>query len=539
MNLKVLVAPIFIALAFQSALAAEPAPWWNAKWRFRTTVARPSPADDAAPRPAEVAIDFGELLTDAGARGEFDPASVRVVRDGREIPSVLRTGLNPREQRNEQYVSWIAQPDDRGLSGYDIYFETRERAVPVVGYAVADVPPENLLFNAGFDGPADSLRPEWLASNWRCVDLGRYAHTDGRDSMKVYIDERTDAAAPDEIELWQAVDARGYRGQEMLFQCDLFLAEGQYGLPVQIQLQQFREDGSQILEYAVEPRWLTIELARGQLVQFDERGRFSPDIAELRVRVRVRGRLSDADTGRTITGPERYFTLFMDRFVVRPGERWSWPPPAAGPYVTGGLEDAPLNEGIHFSGIRRVIFCGRSAGSLTTGQYNPDPRSVHWGREQGTVEFWLRPDWDADDGQEHVFFFGSFYVNKHQSRVRKRGADGGNALEFTIVDADNTVHTASGDAPIRADQWHHIAGTWDFARGHLQLFCDGKLIGSEGPSEASWTSSGSRTACGTASPSRPRGSSLRWTTTPAPCFTSSMVSTVCTQATTATCGHTL
>ncbi len=509
MNLKVLVLLTVAPFVLQTASTAESARWWNSKWRFRTSVTPTAPAHDTVPRPAEVAIDFRKLLQEAGAKGEFDPASVRVIQPGAngqagtEAPSACRVGVNPREQRDEHYVSWIARPDQRGLSRYDIYFATRERALPSVSYAVDALPSENLVANPGFEESQNGAPAQWEISVPQCVAAGQYAHTVGDRSLKVFLDKSNEAAAPDIIELTQTVDAARYRGQEMLFQCDLYLAEGRYGLPVSIQLQQFREDGSQILECAVEPRWLTIQLARGQLVQFDERGRFSPEIAKLKVHVRLRCNVSDADTGERLTGPDTYFTLFMDRFVVRPGERWLWPPASPGPYAAGApltvwagrpdpsgpgaLQDAPLNEGIRFTGVRRAIFCGRSAVSLTAGQYNPDPRSVHWGREAGTIEFWLHPSWDADDDLEHVFFFGGFYGNRLQSRLRKCGADGGNALEFTIVDGDNTARTVRGEAPLRADQWHHIVATWDFARAHLQLFCNGKLVANEGPGEKPWT----------------------------------------------------
>ena len=120
----------------------------------------------------------------------------------------------------------------------------------------------------------------------------------------------------------QQIDVRRFAGQEMVFQGDLLAERAAYGAPVGIELEQSRADGSTILEFAVDPRWLTIELAQGQLVQFCERGRFNPDAAMLTVRVRARCRVIDADTGKARPPvQESFFTVWWTA-VRSPGERW-------------------------------------------------------------------------------------------------------------------------------------------------------------------------------------------------------------------------
>ena len=113
-----------------------------------------------------------------------------------------------------------------------------------------------------------------------------------------------------------------------------------------IELEQYRADGSRIPEYAVEPRWLTIELAEGQLVQFSERGRLNPEAVKVNVQLRMRCAVRDADTRRTLTGPESFFTIWLDRVVFRPGERWSWPAESGAGFVEGALAQAPLESRI-------------------------------------------------------------------------------------------------------------------------------------------------------------------------------------------------
>ena len=472
------------------------AAWWNHRWRFRTTVIRSTPYRDGIPRPIEVAIDFPLLLAQAGVGGEFDPDSVRVVdRSGkqgaeREVPFAYRTEFDARAGHRRPYLSWMARPERHRVGTYDIYFDTRERGIGTRRVDADQLPPENLVANAGFEEEQGGLPDGWTVNAPDLVALGRFEHTTGRQSVKIAVDEGTPEGAERTVVLSQTIDVRAYAGQEMVFECDLLAERAKYGAPVSIELQQFRADGSRILEYAVQPRWLSIELAEGQFVSFSERGRFSHGAASVNVNLSVRCIVKDADTWETVAGPESFFTVWLDRIVVRPGERWPWPARSCAGFVSGALEDAPLNRGFEFTGQRRLVFNGASEGTLTRNDFDEKhPESVHWGLEAGTLEFWCRPSWDANDGAEHVFFHGAAYGHRLQSFLRKLGAEGNNELAFTVADAGCTERTVQAPARLCADQWHHIAATWDFSRAHLQLFVDGKCLAAEGPGADAWRSS--------------------------------------------------
>lgn len=481
---------LFAVFCGTAAAANEPA-WWNPDWQFRTTVTRPTPYRDAAQRPVELAVDFPRLLEQAGIAGSCDPASVRVIQrdSGAALPAVLRTELDAARNRQRDYLAWYAagQPGQCGV--YDVYFNTTDRPVPAAAYADDQLPPENLLTNPGFEQADGGLPAAWQVQPAALVRLGRFAHTSGRQSLAVVVDETTPADVPREVTISQQLDVRRFAGQEMVFQCDLLAERAAYGAPVAIQLEQSRADGSPILECAVEPRWLTIELAEGQLVQFCERGRFSREAATLTVRVRVRCRVRDGDTGRTVAGAESWFTVWLDRLVVRPGERWPWPAASHGGFVEGALSDAPLNRGLAVTGPRFLMFNGASEGTLTRGVTDPGPASVHWGLQAGTLEFWCQPTWDADDGDEHVFFEGVAHMHRRQSILRKLDAGGRNQLEFSIADADGAAHAVRGPAALVAGQWHHLAALWDFPRAYLALFVDGQPVATLGPGADAWPSS--------------------------------------------------
>mgnify|MGYP001252837513 CR=1 FL=1 len=466
-----------------AALAAEGSPWWDPAWHFRTTVTRPAPSHDASPRPVEVVIDFPALLAKAGVAGEFDPASLRVVdpRNATPLPfascktsgSTAGTGTR---------LAWMDTPHAGSPGSYDIYFDTTDRRHAAPAFAADRLPPENLLGDPDFEGVAGASGTGWSASPAALARPGTFAHTSGRQSLCIRLDESTPPNVGREVTVTQTVDVRRYAGQEMVFEADLMAERAAYGAPVCIELRQFRADGSRLAECAVEPRWLALELAAGQWVQFQQRGRFSHEAATVTVAVRLRLTVNDADTGQAVTGPESFFTVWLDRLTLRPGERWPWPALTHAGYVEGALPGAPVSRAFEFTGQRRLMFNGASEGTLT-GNDAGRPSSVHWGLERGTLEFWCRPAWSADDGKEHVFFEGIAYMHRPQSRLRKLP---NGELEFCLWDSAGKAHGVAGPATFRAGEWQHVAATWDLPGGRLQLFAAGKALAAGGGEGAPW-----------------------------------------------------
>ncbi|MFO7903262.1 MAG: LamG domain-containing protein, partial [Pirellulaceae bacterium] len=453
---------------------AEAGDWWHADWRYRTTVTRPEPWRDVMSRVVEVAIDFPLLLERGGVEGAFDSGSLRVInpRTRESIPFARRPEFEAGQQKRRMYLSWFAEPEVGEVGRYDIYFDTRDRQLGDTQQASGTLPPANLIDNGRFAEEKNGVPASWNVTPETLVSLDEFARTTGGQSLKVAVDDQTPEDVDREVTLSQRIDVREFAGQAMLFECDLLAQQAKFGCPVSIELQQFRKDGSRIREYAVQPRWLSLELAEGQLVQFSERGRFSHEAAEVDVRIHVKLSARDADTGDTVTGPDSHFTVWLDRFVVRPGERWPWPAPTHAGFTDGALEIAPINRAFEFTGRRRLCFNGASEGTLTAGTYG-DHKSVHWGLQAGTLEFWCKPSWTADDGVERVLFHSKAYGHRLQSRLRKR-ADG--QLQWTIADSHEQLHSVTGPATLRRGAWHHLAATWSFPKARLQLFIDGKRI---------------------------------------------------------------
>lgn len=482
MNTHLLV-PCAVLLSAQLAAAGS---WWLPECRYRTTVTRATPFREDTPRPVEAAIDFPLLLERAGIAGEFHPATVRVVdpATGTRVPCALRTEYDPRTRGEAGYLTWWARPRVGTVGSFEVYFDT-VGAGPAASSVRVDLPPENLLVNPGFEDEEDGVPTGWTVSVPELASLARGPHTVGERSLRLHVDAETPEELARTVAVTQRVDVRRFAGQEVRFACSLFPERGKYATPVCIELVQLRADGSRIPEFAIMPRWLTVEMAEGQLVEFAERGRLNPEAATVEVSFRLRLYANSAFDGTRLTPEEREYTTWIDRVSLRPGERWPWPAATAGCFVAGALDEAPVNRGIDFIGDRALAFTGVSAGALSTGGFNPDRRSVHWGLVRGTLEFWLRPHWSSADPGTRSLFYAKAYMHRTQSQMRVLGGENP-ALEFTISDSNRELHTVRGPVDLQAETWHHIAATWDLPRAHLQLFVDGRPIATEGPGGTPW-----------------------------------------------------
>ena len=202
------------ALVCSATRADKPAAWWNAGWRYRTTVQRLTPCHDSAARPVEAAVDFPLLLRKAGIEGQFDPASVRIVaRDAngqaKETPFARRTEYDARCQRKQSYLAWLAKPRQGQQPIFDIYFDTVGRGVVPAEYADGDLPPENMIGNPSFEELTNGVPNGWLLTpiSWGligfiwaynlvwlvvidAIKVALYHHYDTRDS------EETEIARP-------------------------------------------------------------------------------------------------------------------------------------------------------------------------------------------------------------------------------------------------------------------------------------------------------------------------------------------------------
>ena len=110
--------------------------------------------------------------------------------------------------------------------------------------------------------------------------------------------------------------------------------------------------------------------------------------------------------------------------------------------VAEGVSFAPgySGQGAHFS-------AGATLHYTTAGNIE---------REGGRIAFWLKPDWNGNDGQDHAFFeVGDTWFNR--MIIMK---DGANNFRFIVWSADAEYGVATQVGHWKANQWHHVEVTW-------------------------------------------------------------------------------
>ena len=76
---------------------------------------------------------------------------------------------------------------------------------------------------------------------------------------------------------------------------------------------------------------------------------------------------------------------------------------------------------------------------------------------QGTLEFWVRPNWNGDDGVEHFIFYE--YGNSSNHLYLRKGSN--NTLYFRIVAGGTVTYISSSTTSWTAGTWYHVVATWD------------------------------------------------------------------------------
>lgn len=137
------------------------------------------------------------------------------------------------------------------------------------------------------------------------------------------------------------------------------------------------------------------------------------------------------------------------------GAQGESPLAATGVGTTGGV----FGQAIDLPGSARLTYA--AAGNLAMAA--------------GSVEFWLKPYWNGNDGQTHIFLawgtWGGLMLAK----------DGGDNLRIMVNRwADNGLPERGAGVNVgewSAGQWHHCAFTWDSAKA--RVYIDGVLRGEE------------------------------------------------------------
>jgi len=93
--------------------------------------------------------------------------------------------------------------------------------------------------------------------------------------------------------------------------------------------------------------------------------------------------------------------------------------------------------------------------------------------QQGSIEFWVKPFWDGDDGRDYVFFeIGDTWFNRF--RITK---DGANNFRFMVWSSDTEFDAACNVSGWTANSWHKVIAIWQ--HDHIALYLDDGLCDTE------------------------------------------------------------
>lgn len=98
--------------------------------------------------------------------------------------------------------------------------------------------------------------------------------------------------------------------------------------------------------------------------------------------------------------------------------------------------------------------------------------------EEGTIEFWFKPDWSGDDAEDFRLFDAGttsiyFFISKGADHADINPQDFGFYFE-DATDADWQDIEFNPVGVINAGEWYHIAATWKFNGGFAFLYVNGE-----------------------------------------------------------------
>jgi hypothetical protein len=97
-----------------------------------------------------------------------------------------------------------------------------------------------------------------------------------------------------------------------------------------------------------------------------------------------------------------------------------------------------------------------------------------------TIEFWFKPNWDGSDTSTYRLFGANTGAIYYMIGKGKTAGDRDQTFGFYLEDASDADfqdwEIDATDAIPTADQWYHIATTWDFDAGESRFYINGEEV---------------------------------------------------------------
>jgi len=410
----------------------SPAPWWNKDWHYRIKVTAPFSYAMRQDVPVHVRMNLDQFARKLGLDSAIDGNSVRVVEvqpgGPVEIPArLINDSQVPPDGGPTTRLSWImpGQTFPRQERRFHVYFDTATAGdKPEPNYPPGKLPSDNHLRNANFTKAGkEKLPADWLISAGR-MSPGRFLSV-GQTGLRlhVYADNRNELTT-DPFVISQKVPLSSPAGKELIAKATFLVENGGYtGCPVDLRIRQLDDAGKEIdteLTDGIDTARSCIA-ATGQPVTLAVPVNLKPGTASLEFTVLIKPALAQLTPGRgEVRAEPAKDPLFKPREwrgetqvkskaadlaiqlkdLTLGDNNEIWIETNLPRYfVPGALKAAqPFNTAYLLQGKNTLIFNTFPAASLGWGWGKP----MHFDPRKGTVELWIRPNWDYTDGKTHV-----------------------------------------------------------------------------------------------------------------------------------------
>ncbi|PIZ46502.1 hypothetical protein COY32_03170, partial [candidate division WWE3 bacterium CG_4_10_14_0_2_um_filter_41_14] len=155
--------------------------------------------------------------------------------------------------------------------------------------------------------------------------------------------------------------------------------------------------------------------------------------------------------------------------------------------ASGYLDTGKLNQAVSMYGNA----AGTEGSTLTFNRGNQISGNNYENinTNQGTISFWVKPDWDWNDNKWHQIYRG--HTSADYFSINKLDSTYNNAFKFQIYGGSGNISATNYGLGWTSGTWHHVIARWDWdntvdGTSYIQMYIDGvATAGSASPAAGS------------------------------------------------------
>lgn len=270
------------------------------------------------------------------------------------------------------------------------------------------------------------------------------------------------------------------RGKDVVFEMN---AEGMSQMPWSsvMYMEQYDNEDHMLPEYVYDARWTTLIRPKTGYTPFREKGHIHPKAAYVKMVVILRPDAPKYDIyGIRMDNPSPAMPkLQISNLALRPASSIPFPSMRSSHWSTG-VSSRDGDKSLSLDKDRCFWFATRSSTSWARGEQVRNEDQIFFPSGAGTVELWVKPKLDPKSKERVYFFDAANHMSiAAQPRVKRltRGSMAtvsympfSGMIKMELKDVENNSFTKEIKAPMKSEEWSHIALCWTpDAKGSLYL----------------------------------------------------------------------